>query len=98
MRPATRRTSERSRSAGNELKRWGAEQHDHGDTHLGRAISPLTFEPDAEYVDGEIRTRPMGTYSHADWQMAIATWFFQHAKEWNVRSNPQQRTCVRPGK
>jgi Uma2 family endonuclease len=57
-----------------------------------------TFEPDAEYVDGEIRTRPMGTYSHADWQMAIATWFFQHAKEWNVRSIPEQRTCVRPGK
>jgi Uma2 family endonuclease len=57
-----------------------------------------TFEPDAEYVDGEIRTRPAGTYSHADWQQAIATWFLQHAKEWNIRSVPALRVRIRPGK
>jgi Uma2 family endonuclease len=57
-----------------------------------------TFEPDAEYVDGEIRTRPIGTYSHADWQMAIATWFLQHAKEWSIRSIPVQCTRVRAGR
>ena len=26
------------------------------------------FEPDAEYVDGEIEERPMGEYDHAAWQ------------------------------
>ena len=56
-----------------------------------------TFEPDAEYVDGEIRTRSTPTYSHADWQLAIATWFLQHAKEWNVRSAPELRVRIRPG-
>lgn len=29
------------------------------------------FDPDAEYVDGEIRERHVGTYDHADWQQAI---------------------------
>ena len=29
------------------------------------------YEPDAEYVDGEILERPMGELSHADWQQAI---------------------------
>jgi Uma2 family endonuclease len=57
-----------------------------------------TFEPDAEYVDGEIRMRPMGTYSHADWQQAILTWFLQHAKEWNIRAIAELRTRVKPGR
>ena len=56
-----------------------------------------TFEPDAEYVDGEVRTRSMPTYSHAEWQLAIAAWFLQHAKVWNVRSAPELRVRVRPG-
>ncbi|KAA6460990.1 Uma2 family endonuclease [Acidobacteria bacterium AB60] len=56
-----------------------------------------TFEPDAEYVDGEVRTRSMPTYSHADWQLAIATWFVQHAREWNIRCVPELRVRVRPG-
>jgi Uma2 family endonuclease len=50
-----------------------------------------TFEPDAEYVDGVIRMRPMGTYSHADWQQAIQRWFAAHAGEWNLRSVSEQR-------
>jgi hypothetical protein len=29
------------------------------------------FEPDADYVDGEIELRPMGQYDHATWQDAI---------------------------
>lgn len=56
-----------------------------------------TFEPDAEYVDGEIRMRPMGTYSHADWQQAIQRWFAAHAKEWNIRSVSEQRVNTVPG-
>jgi Uma2 family endonuclease len=53
-----------------------------------------TFEPDAEYVDGEVRMRPMGTYSHADWQQAITNWFVQHAKAWNIRCVPELRVRV----
>lgn len=56
------------------------------------------LKPDAEYVDGEIRERHVGTYDHNDWQQAIQRWFVEHAKEWNVRSIQEQRMRVRPAK
>jgi len=57
-----------------------------------------SFEPDAEFVDGEVRERPMGQYDHADWQQAIQRWFAQHAAEWNTRSVPELRVRVGFGK
>jgi hypothetical protein len=30
-----------------------------------------SYEPDAEYVDGEIEERPMGEDDHSAWQLAI---------------------------
>lgn len=54
------------------------------------------YEPDAEYVDGEIEERPMGEYDHASWQEAILLWFRQHAQEWNVRAKPELRLQVTP--
>lgn len=53
------------------------------------------YEPDAEYVDGEIEERPAGTYDHADWQQAIQNWFIRH-KEWKIRSFPAVRVQVSP--
>ncbi len=52
------------------------------------------WEPDAEYVDGEIEERPMGQNDHSAWQNAIAMWFNRHAKEWNVRVRPELRVRV----
>jgi Uma2 family endonuclease len=52
------------------------------------------YEPDAEYVDGEIEERPMGEFDHNAWQQAIQLWFWQHAKEWNTRVVPEQRVRV----
>jgi Uma2 family endonuclease len=49
------------------------------------------YEPDAEYVDGEIELRPMGEFDHSSWQQAIQKWFWQHEKEWNVRVRPELR-------
>ena len=43
-----------------------------------------SYEPDAEYVDGEIEERPMGEREHVLWQKAILKWFWQHEKEWGV--------------
>jgi Uma2 family endonuclease len=57
-----------------------------------------TFDPDAEYVDGELRERPMGTYDHADWQQAIQRWFADHAKVWNIRVVPELRIRIRPAR
>ena len=52
------------------------------------------WEPDAEYVDGEIEERPVGEYDHSSWQHAISTWFQQHAKDWNIRVRPELRIQV----
>lgn len=49
------------------------------------------WEPDAEYVDGEIEERPIGEYDHSSWQHAIQTWFQAHAREWNIRVRPELR-------
>src|SRR5450432_1181784 len=54
------------------------------------------YEPDAEYVDGEIEERPMGEFDHADWQTAIVTWFRNHAREWNIRALTELRIQVSP--
>lgn len=53
-----------------------------------------SYEPDAEYVDGEIENRPMGEYDHASWQQAIQRWFLQHEQKWNVRVRPELRVQV----
>jgi Uma2 family endonuclease len=53
-----------------------------------------SYEPDAEYVDGEVEERPMGEYDHAAWQEALCLWFRQHAQEWNVRVKPELRVRV----
>jgi len=44
----------------------------------------FAYEPDADYVDGEIEERPVGEDSHSAFQVAIAAWFFMKAREWNV--------------
>jgi Uma2 family endonuclease len=54
------------------------------------------YEPDAEYVDGEILERPMGEFGHADWQQAIQRWFADHAREWSVRALSELRVQVGP--
>jgi Uma2 family endonuclease len=56
-----------------------------------------TFEPDAEYVNGEIEERNVGEYDHNAVQMAILLWFHQHDKEWRTRSVQEQRTKLRSG-
>jgi Uma2 family endonuclease len=55
---------------------------------------PGEYEPDAEYVDGEIELRSVGEYDHATWQGAINQWFTDHGKEWNVRVRVELRVKV----
>jgi Uma2 family endonuclease len=52
------------------------------------------YEPDAEYVDGVIEERPMGEWSHADWQAAILDFFRSRRIEWNIRAAPELRIKV----
>ena len=56
-----------------------------------------SWEPDAEYVDGEIVERPMGEFDHSSWQHALELWFAQHAREWGIRVRPELRVQVSQG-
>lgn len=53
-----------------------------------------SYEPDAEYVDGEIEERAVGEHDHAAWQAAIQRWFFAHEQEWNIEVLPEYRVQV----
>jgi Uma2 family endonuclease len=53
------------------------------------------YQPDAEYIDGEIRERPLGEDDHSALQQAISLWFAQHAEEWNIRVRPELRVQVK---
>jgi Uma2 family endonuclease len=57
---------------------------------------PNDFEPDADYVDGEIEPRPMGVYDHANWQRVLMEWFLLNAKQWNIRVLPELRIRITP--
>jgi Uma2 family endonuclease len=52
------------------------------------------YEPDAEYVDGVIEERPLGEWSHADWQAAIVEFFRNRRIEWNIRVAAELRIQV----
>jgi len=50
------------------------------------------FEPDAEYVCGEVQERNAGEYAHNTVQREILSWFRQHDKAWQTRTIQEQRT------
>jgi len=50
------------------------------------------YEPDAEYVNGEIEERNVGEYDDNAVQWAILDWFRRHDKEWRTRTIQEQRT------
>jgi Uma2 family endonuclease len=55
------------------------------------------FEPDAEYVRGEVQERNAGEYEHNTVQWAILNWFRQHDKTWKTRTVQNQRTRLNNG-
>ena len=60
-------------------------------------LNRYDFEPDAEFADGVIEERLVGTIEHSRWQAAIMFWFRQHEKEWSIESLPEVRLTLRPG-
>jgi Uma2 family endonuclease len=48
-----------------------------------------SFEPDAEYVDGEVEERPMGEYDHATWQTMLAAFFTMRQVEWGIKARTE---------
>jgi Uma2 family endonuclease len=55
-----------------------------------------TYEPDADYIDGEIEERNVGEYDHSIVQMALLLWFHRKAKEWKIRVVQEQRIRLTP--
>jgi Uma2 family endonuclease len=51
-----------------------------------------SYEPDAEFVYGEVEERNVGEYDHSTVQREILVWFHRHAKEWQIRPIQEQRT------
>jgi Uma2 family endonuclease len=51
-----------------------------------------SYEPDAEFVYGEIEERAVGEYDHNVVQWAILDLFRRHDKEWQTRTLQEQRT------
>ena len=51
-------------------------------------------DPDIEFVDGELRERPMVMSIHGRLQTIIGAWFERHAEEWGVLSAVEVRTRV----
>ncbi len=59
-------------------------------------LSSDQYEPDAEYVDGQIEQRSLGEFDHAVWQKVLLRWFLTHETEWNVRVLAELRVQVSP--
>ena len=51
-----------------------------------------SYEPDMDYVDGELEDRNVGEYDHNMAQQMILFWFVQHGREWAIRGVQEQRT------
>jgi Uma2 family endonuclease len=54
------------------------------------------YEPDCDYVDGEIQKRNLGEFDHARLQGAVFAYFYARRKEWGVCPVIEQRLQVSP--
>ncbi len=53
-----------------------------------------SYRPDCDFVDGELQERNLGELERALLQTAIAAWFWNRQKEWNVLPIVEQRVQV----
>ncbi len=53
-----------------------------------------SYEPDREYIDGELQERNMGKWQHARVQALLTIWFGQNESRWGVMVSTEQRTRV----
>jgi Uma2 family endonuclease len=54
----------------------------------------VSYRPDREYVDGEVRERNAGKWEHARLQWLLAHWFGNHEREWGITGSTEQRVRV----
>ena len=55
-----------------------------------------SYEHNPEFIDGEVKERPMPTRLHAYVQLLVGSWFLQRMQEWDILAYSEVRTRVRP--
>jgi Uma2 family endonuclease len=55
-----------------------------------------SYRPDRDYVDGEVVERNLGTRDHGWLQAAIAAYFFNRRRQWNITVLTELRIHVKP--
>lgn len=54
------------------------------------------YDPDREYIDGEVVERNLGEKTHSTIQANLIVYFAGHRKEWGIRAYPEQRVQISP--
>lgn len=55
-----------------------------------------SYDPDCDYVDGEVLERNMAERDHSELQFELGLFFRNHREEWNTYSFAEQRIQVSP--
>lgn len=50
-----------------------------------------SYDPDCDYIEGEVRERNMGERPHSLMQMAVAALFYVNRRRWHIVPLPEQR-------
>ncbi len=53
-----------------------------------------SYEPDPEYIDGELKEKPVVQWTHSNLQAILSSWFHQRRKEWNITVGVESRMKV----
>lgn len=53
-----------------------------------------SYRPDVEYIDGQLKEKPVPTWEHSRLQIMIGAWFDAHENEWGVLAGSEARTQV----
>ena len=55
-----------------------------------------SYDPDCDYVDGEVLERKVGELDHSRLQTVLSAYFFSREKQWGVFAVVEQRVQVSP--
>ena len=57
-----------------------------------------SYQPDCDYIDGEVKERNLGEKDHAALQLAIGSLFQQNRAAWGIRAYTELRVQVSPSR
>ena len=53
-----------------------------------------SYHPDVEYIDGELKEKPVPEYFHGVLQIILGSWFRSHRSEWGIGASVETRIQV----